>query len=112
MFISQYLNKSKCKIAMEPHFKISSSTQVFIVKLKYFLDSIGISFSEFFNNFETINKNQISKLEFFRIITLLNIDGQQNVDPHQVFLELSKKESTIDTAYLKKIYSAIGNLAN
>lgn len=91
---------------------MSSSTQLFLIKLKEFLESIGVSFSEFFSNFETINKSALSKLEFFRIISLLHIETHNNFDPQQVFAELARKEPIIELAYLKKLHTALGTLIN
>lgn len=36
---------------------LSSSTVLFVAKLKDFLDSIGVTFDEFIHNFQTINSN-------------------------------------------------------
>ncbi len=70
---------------MESHSKISPSTQHFLFKLKEFLLSIDVSFDEFFTNLQTANKGQITKLEFFRVISLLNIQLQNNFDPQVTF---------------------------
>ncbi len=97
---------------MESHSRMSSSTQLFLIKLKEFLESIGVSFTEFFSNFETINTSALSKLEFFRIVSLLHIETQSNFDPQKVFSELSRKEPVIDLAHLKKLHTTLGTLIN
>lgn len=47
---------------MESHGKISPSTHIFLTKFKVFLESTGLTSQEFFNNFQKINNNQMSKL--------------------------------------------------
>lgn len=47
---------------MDQKVHLTSSSVLFLEKLKSFLDSIGVSFDEFFNNFQTSNSNQLSRL--------------------------------------------------
>jgi hypothetical protein len=87
---------------------LSSSTVLFLEKLKSFLDSIGLTFEEFFTSFQSSNKNQLSRLEFFRIITLIHIETYNNFDSQLVFEQLSHKNETISLSDLNKIMNAVG----
>jgi hypothetical protein len=93
---------------MEKH-QFSTSAVLFLAKLKTFLDSIKLSFDEFLHNCQSVNRGELSRLEFFRIISLIHIENHHMFDPQQAFLELSHGKETIVSGELKKLVSTVGD---
>ena len=90
--------------------KASPQCLYLMTRLKKFLSSTGMSLGEFMQNFQSSHFNQLSKMEFLHIVSLLAIDPQAGTDPMQVFSELAQGKPNIDLGRFKQIYSQTDQL--